>query len=148
MGVMIYPSMELTTDKKLDDKQRLMINMIRDNYNSRAFVCNEADEIVLYGEEIEGFDPIEDGIKNPLEKLLNLAKEYDFKLNGYVEIKSDYRDYDNVLIQVSDNQMKEENLEISNASTQQLLDELVKRNVLTHEEAETFLSRDTEFERD
>lgn len=148
MGVIIYPIMELTSDVKLSEHQKRQIEFIKDGWDQQAFKCKEGDEITLASESMEGSSPDEYGVLNPLNRLLSYAKRQGFRLDGQIEIHSDWNDYDNVLIQVTNNEFDSKNLEIANASTRELLDELIKRKVLTHEEAETFLSRDTEFERD
>lgn len=149
MSVIINVRGELHPNRILSEEEVEQITDLEDGWGGLAFYyCDENQSISFLTEEMNGMNPQEDGVTDPLKKLLEYAREHEFLLNGSIEISSDWNDYDNILIQVSNNQMKEENLEISNASTQQLLDELIKRNVLTHEEAETFLSRDTEFERD
>ena len=148
MSVIINVRGELHPNRVLSEEEVEQIMDIDDGWGGLAFYCDENQSIAFLTEEMNGMNPQEDGVTDPLKKLLEYAREHGFLLNGSIEISSEWDDYDNILIQVSNNQMKEENLEISNASTQQLLDELVKRNVLTYEEAENFFSRDTELERD
>ena len=148
MSVIINVRGELHPNRVLSEEEVEQIMDLDDGWGGLAFYCDENQSITFLTEEMNGMNPQEDGVTDPLKKLLEYAREHEFLLNGSIEISSEWDDYDNILIQVSNNQMKEENLEISNASTQQLLDELIRRNVLTYEEAETFLSRDTELERD
>lgn len=72
-------------------------------------------------------DPITDYVENPLKKLADLARKEKIDVNGLIEVRSDYSDYDNLTIEVSAGGLRFYNSELLNADTEALIEELKRR---------------------
>ena len=127
MGVVIYVDSEIEI-YDLTDEMAQKIENIEDGWGYKCFKANTANHTVSFtNDTMEGCDPIDDGIDKPLKELLNLATKEEIDVTGYVSIKSDSGDYDNIFYDISDNNITVKNLEITNATTEELLAELESR---------------------
>lgn len=145
MSVIINVQGELHPNRILSEEEVEQIMDLEDGWGGLAFYyCDENQSIAFLTEEMNGMNPQEDGVTDPLKKLLEYAKEHEFLLNGSIEISSDWNDYDGISIKVKNNELRQGIADIMYAQTCDLLDELCQRGVMTREEAEDFLSREEE----
>lgn len=143
MGIVIYPAGDLTVTSKnpeeivLEDQIK-EIEEIRDHFEKFAFaVSEEPDGIHLnMADYMEGWDPYEDDVMKPLEQLISYCTMNKLLVNGTIEIKSNTGDYDNIMIMIKDNYLKTVNSQIYNASTEELKDELKRREGASKEKSE------------
>ena len=127
MGAIIYVDSEIEI-YDLTDEMAQKIENIEDGWGYKCFKANTGNHTVSFtNDTMEGCDPTSDGIDKPLKELLSLATKEEIDVTGYVSIKSDYGCYDNIYYDISDNKITEKNLEIVNATTEELLNELESR---------------------
>lgn len=129
MGVIIYTNGELDPGRELSEEEKRGILSINDGWQYPAFKIEHDDIITFDSDQMEGVDPYTDGVMKPLEALIEYAKKTGIRLSGSIYISSDWQDFDNILIDVTDNTVKQKNYTIANASTDELLEELKERNV-------------------
>ena len=133
MGILIYVKGSVQARPSLNEEQKKALAEIVDNWESPVFYRREgsiADEIEFRLDQIEGCDPLTDYVIKPLEELMTVADKNGFVLDGDFTISSDWGDYDNILISVTENKLDYGNSEIRNAATDELVKELANRKVL------------------
>jgi len=128
MGCIIYTNGELNTSE-MSEEQISFIESIKDAWGYQVFAVKD-NCIRLRQDEIEGSDPLADGVEGPLTKLLEYANEQEISINGDISIKSDWNDYDNILIGIVDNEISYANAEIRYASNDELIRELERRGLI------------------
>ena len=133
MSVTIYTDGELTIDHVTTD-QKKAIMQITDGWGEPAFCrsprTEEDDSITVWlNDEIVSGSAFECGVVNPISKLVGLAEKEGLKVNGEIRVSSDWQDYNNIVIFVNDNVVRQANSEIAGASTDELLGELKQRGV-------------------
>ncbi len=139
MGTVIYPSSELLVTDHAElttgeacfpadhaKKAAEAIAGMKDRWGNPIF---KRDGYVLEfaAEKIEGCDPVKDYIETPIKQAIEIAKQNGAYIEGYVDITSDWNDYDNIHIDVSEEGITYTNSEITNASDDELIAELKKR---------------------
>ena len=132
MGMVIYVNGELSSDG-LTDKQISFIEDIKDGWGEKAYFVL-GDSIFYNSEQIGGCTPYEDGVITPLEKLIEYAKKENISIDGNLEVSSDWDDYDNIGIEVKNNEITHYNTEISGTTTDELVNELKRRGAHAHAE--------------
>ena len=130
MGVIIYPTANLTITGDMPPFYETAIEGINNGWDDQAFKIT-GQEIELCDDWYEGCDPTDDAVIKPLKELLQYTKNTGLSLQGSVSITSDYSDYDNQIIVVKDGQIEYGNLEIYNATDQDLILELKRRGYKT-----------------
>ncbi len=130
MGIVIYVSGEGSIDGDITEKKLADIKAISNNWDFPAFAVSKKGCGFEFAESMmEGCNPYTDGILNPLDKLIDYAKKENLVVDGEFAITSDWSDYDNIEIIISENTLSTANSEIVNADTEELVNELQKRNV-------------------
>ena len=125
MSVIIYVNGELNTDEELTEKQKSQIEHLANGaFGAGMYSISFASDM------IEGCDPYEDYVLTPLKELLQFAQEEGISIDGAIEVSSDWQDYDNITVNIENNELSFGNTEIINASTEELIKELQKRKVL------------------
>lgn len=140
MGMIIYVNGELAlqkTGRKLELAEKKKIESILDGWGTPAFNI-VGDSVVFRYEEMEGSNPLHDGVNGPLEELCTITKAMGLLLDGDIEIMSDWNDFDNLLIRIKDSQIEGTyNSEIVYATTEELIAELKRRGVSICEQNST-----------
>ncbi len=128
MGAIIYIDGSLTADRMntiIHERFRTVLN----GWKELGFRIN-GDEIKLAWDTMEGLNPLEDGVYTPLKELMRVAIDLNVKLNGSFTINSNWSDYDNLSVIVSENDVRYVNTEVINAPTDELIRELMARGIL------------------
>ena len=124
MSAVIYIGGFVTAAEELAEAQRAKIEAIEND--GQAFEVKD-DEISFRLKSIEGSNPVEDYVVPPLNKLLELAKEEDIRLNGSFEVTSDWSDFDNTGIDVINNRIDWYDISVRDIDTDTLKKELERR---------------------
>ncbi len=134
MGVMIYPNGELlvsnhTNEGVPEDRAKKAVEAIAEMKDKWGDPVFKRDGYVLEFdyEMIEGLDPVQDYIEAPIKQAIEIAKQNGAYIEGYVDITSDWNDYDNIRIEVTEDGIRHANSEIANATTEELISELENR---------------------
>lgn len=131
MGVMINVTGHGSIGGNLTDNKLSKLRGVLNAWGHPAFnISEDGSDFEFTGGGIEGCDPYTDGVLNPLKNLIEMAKEDDLTIDGEFTIKSDWSDYDNIVVMVTDNELSTANSELVHASTDELVDELKRRNQL------------------
>lgn len=126
MGIMIYVNGKLTTDAEENDFEEILRIKDRDEYE----VFDGEDGIFGFCHEmIEGADPINSLIYPLLERVVALANERHFNVSGSIEINSEWSDYDDVTVEVTNKGLKNFDTKLFNTATEDLIRELKRRGV-------------------
>ena len=97
MGVYIYVDSRISVRGTKEDIEKMC--HIKDGWGRPAFT--ERDGQIYMRSEMEGLDPIEDGIVIPLDELCKYAKENNITLRGHVNVSCEISDYDGISMIVS-----------------------------------------------
>lgn len=125
MGVIIYPTANLNIEGNLPPFYQDQIEGMKDDWGMQIFRM-EYDEISFVFDMREASDPLEN-IESYLDKLIQYAKDNDCSISGEVIITSDWSDYDNILIDIKDNEKSYGNSEVREATSEELIKELQRR---------------------
>lgn len=126
MSVVIYISGEIETTAKGKNLEKIL--GIKNGFEEESFNCKDGVIGFKYSEVGAG-EPMESYVYGPLRKLTDLAQKEGFHLDGYIEVSSDWNDYDNISIKVMDQGYRVCNTEILNAGTDELVAELERRGI-------------------
>lgn len=126
MGVIIYVNGEIETNASPDVMEKFL--KIVNDHGEKAFEA-DVQALSFRCDEYEGYDPTERFVLKPLRELVRLAKENGVRLDGYIQVDSDWSDYDNLAVNVSEDGLTTGNKEIWNAGTDELIEELKKRGI-------------------
>lgn len=138
MGVFIYVDGELHTDAKGKVFDRLLD--IQNGWGDDAFYFSAESSgrfKLEFSEKMEGLDPINYGVKKPLDELCKLSKKAGFHVEGDIIITSDCDSCDDIGYEVKDDRYAVYNTVIRNAETQELVNELKRRGFSVSAEPET-----------
>ena len=128
MGVLIYVNGEVETDAPESVMKKLLD--IKNDRGEKAFERTDRNVISFRFDTMEGsYDPFTRLVYGPLVKLAEAAKKNGVSLEGCIEVSSDWADYDNIYVDVSEKGLETGNREVRDASTEELVKELVKRGV-------------------
>ena len=133
MGVVIYVTGEGTIVPKngvdQTDLTEEQVDDIRNIKNGWIYPALDVQESSFSFSDsmMEGCDPYDDGVIKPLKSLITYAKANSLSVSGNFEVTSDWRDYDDITITISDNEISYANSEVMNASTEELELELASR---------------------
>ena len=144
MGAIIYPSGELVVDdytggsmENCAEKAVEAIAEMKDRWGNPVFK-RDGYALEFADEKIEGCDPVQDYIEAPIKQAIEIAKQHGAYIEGYVDIVSDWNDYDNIHLDIfEDGNITYGNAEIVNASDDELIAELKKRGYSVAKEADT-----------
>ena len=140
MGYTLYISGELNSDKEISKENAAAIESIKTGWGDQAFIVSKYNNTISFAaEEIHGLSPFDD-IEPPLKELLDLTKSMGINISGTFEISSNSYDYDNICIDIDNNNISYGNTELRNATTEELIKELEHRGItveLKETEAET-----------
>ena len=128
MGVFIYVDGELHTDAKGKVFDRILD--IQNGWGDDAFYFSAESSgryKLVFSKEMEGLDPINYGVKKPLDALCELSKKEGFHVEGDIIIMSDCDSCDDIGYEVKDDRYTVYNTVIRNAETQELVNELKRR---------------------
>lgn len=135
MGVVIYFSGKLSvSDHTKEDfpknpakKAVEAITEIKDRWGNPVFKLDGYVLNFAY-EMIEGCDPVTDYVETLIKQAIKIANQNDAYIVGHVDITSDWNDYDNIHLDISEaGSITHGNSEIINASDDELIAELEKR---------------------
>jgi len=138
MGVLIYVDGELHTDAKREVLHRILD--IQNGWGENAFYFSAESSgkyKLVFAEQMEGLDPINCGVKKPLDELCRLSKKAGFHVEGDIIITSDCDSCDDIGYEVKDDRYAVYNTVIRNAETQELVNELKRRGFSVSAEPET-----------
>ena len=128
MGTLIYVLGSGSITGKITEKDVKDICDIKNIWEEPAFqISNKGGLFEFIEASFEGSYPYQDGVVDPLNKLLDIARIRNLSVNAGFTIKSDCSDYDNIEMMITDNNLKIENSEIVHASTEELEQELRNR---------------------
>lgn len=127
MSIVIYISGEIETTAKEKDLEEVL--EIKNSYGEEAFSCKDGVLEFKYSEAGAGHDPVGALVYGPLDELAVLAKIEGFRIDGQIEVSSDWKEYDNISIMVNDQGYRVCNTEILNAGTDELVAELERRGI-------------------
>ena len=131
MGALMWVSGQLKANKEIPKKATKKILAIRDGWDEDAFLILPGQDFIEFSkEEMGGICPFEDGVEKPLGELLSLAKEAGISLSGEILIYSNDCDMDNTGLVIEDNEIRYANSQVLNATTGELIEELISRGVL------------------
>ncbi len=134
MGVIIYLSGSLVVSDHNGEglpvdyagKAAKEIAEMKGSWGSAIFV-QDGYALDFRSEMIEGSDPIADYVEAPIKQAIEIAKANKAYIDGDIYIASDWGDYDNIHIEIRENQISMDNAEIANATDEELIAELAKR---------------------
>ena len=92
MGVYIYVDSRISVRGTKEDIEKIC--RIKDGWGKPAFT--ERDGQVYMRSEMEGLDPVKDGIVRPIDELCGYAKENKIVLRGHVNVSCAMSDYDGI----------------------------------------------------
>ena len=128
MGVVIYVDGEIETNANEAVMEKFLA--IRDDFGEEAFRKADDGVISFCCDTMEGsYDPFTRCVYEPLTKLADIARENGASLEGCIEVSSDWSDYNNIYVDVSENGIETGNREIRDAGTDELVRELAKRGI-------------------
>ena len=137
MGVLIYVDGGLHTDAKGEILHRILD--IQNGWGENAFYFSAESSgkyKLVFAEQMEGLDPINCGVKKPLDELCELSKKDGFHVEGDIIIMSDCDSCDDIGYEVKDDRYTVYNTVIRNAETQELVNELKRRGFSVSAEIE------------
>ena len=136
--VLIFVSGEI----KISASKKAIEEVLQIKYEQGDEVFEEGCGVLTFrNEEMEGSDPIEDYVVKPLKELVAIARKRRFKIEGSIEISSEWRDYNNVTIEIKDRSYSIYNTVLMNVSTEELLGELKRRGIHVPEDKKGKTSR-------
>ena len=120
---------EIETNASDDIMNRFLLIKDYDGGNAFRYVDygNNQKAIIFRCETYQGSAPTGNIIIPALEALVAIAKSNCVSLNGSIEIHSEWSDYDNQTIGVTEDGLSYANTEVLNAGTDELLEELKRR---------------------
>ena len=134
MGVVIYVTGELEVcdhtnegvPEDLAEKAAVETAEMKDRWGNTIFE-RDGYTLTFANELIEGCDPVNDYIEAPLKQAIEIAKANNAYIDGDIYIASDWNDYDNIHIEIAENEISMDNAEINTATDEELIAELEKR---------------------
>ena len=131
MGIVIFIAGELSLKSKDDNgltpEQREFVSQIKNGWGNPAFrFLPNSDDIMFAYEEIDGMNPVKDGIEIPVQTLLDYAKKNDLIVNNDVSSTSDWSDF-NVTYEIVDNELRYHDTQLYNTDDSLLIKELEYR---------------------
>lgn len=134
MGAIIYPSGELVISDHTNEGVPVdfaaqaieKIAEMKSNWGNPIF-RRDGYTLTFVSEMFEGCDPVEDYIEAPLKQAIEIAKANNAYIDGDIYIASDWNDYDNIHIEIAENEISMDNAEINTATDEELIAELEKR---------------------
>ncbi len=131
MSTLMWVSGQLKANKEIPKKVAKKILAIRDGWDEDAFLILPGQDFIEFSkEEMEGIYPFTDGVEEPLKELLSITKEAGISLSGEILIDSNDCDMDNTGLVIEDNEIRYANSQVLNATTGELIEELISRGVL------------------
>lgn len=116
------------TFAKANKSHLAVIKEIRNIWDSPAFtVSSDGKKFEFSLEKMDGLTPYKDGVLDPLNELIEYADRENIRVDGIFKVTSDNYDYDNIAVLISNNMMSTANSEIVSASTDELEEELRRR---------------------
>ncbi len=99
---------------------------IKDGWGGQPFQAS-GNIISFKARQIEGTDPIEDGVIKPLTSLVEWAKTNKANIEGDFTINSDWEDFNGICIEITGNELKQVDIRLGGYATEDLIAELKRR---------------------
>ena len=126
MSVTIYVTGKGHIDNA-DDQLIGEIKNIENGWGSRAFLVSGNGSFKLKDECFDGLEPYGNGVTGPIKKLLKTIRGTDARVNAQFTVNSDCSNFNNIRIEINDNEIHYANSEIADASVNELKEELCRR---------------------
>ncbi len=126
MSVMIEVNGECSVNGAAENQILDEVLNIKDGWGCQPFQAS-GNTISFEVKQIEGSDPIEDGVIKPLKSLVEWAKENKADVNGDFTIYSDWDDYNGISVKIESNELKQVDIRLEGYSTEDLIAELKRR---------------------
>ena len=129
MSVTIYVESDLHASRPLTDAETGHVQNIPDGWGETAFKTDpsQPDAIAFASWQMNGYDPFESGIIIPLDRLIAYTKAAGLGLNGTITVSSDWSAYDEITVNVKNDEYNIVNTQIANADDEELIRELTAR---------------------